>query len=127
LPEGLLLGVAHELRMLPREEAFVGTRPDQPFADFAVEVEVSEVGGRPRHVLGRRFALHARPGPGGLSIQCKDRDGDAGSVSRDGQHEGGSEEPPQRSVAGAHVGLWTDGIFLLLRSVGNSWHLSRSP
>src|SRR5882672_3117050 len=29
--------------MLPREEAFVGTRPDQPFAELAVEVEVSEV------------------------------------------------------------------------------------
>ena len=37
------LCVAHELRVLPREEAFVGTRPDEPFAGFAVEVEVPEV------------------------------------------------------------------------------------
>jgi hypothetical protein len=37
------LCVAHELRVLPRQEAFVGTRPDQPFARFAVEVEVPEV------------------------------------------------------------------------------------
>jgi hypothetical protein len=37
------LCVGHELRVLPRQEAFVGTRPDQPFAGFAVEVEVPEV------------------------------------------------------------------------------------